>query len=373
MRSAGIISLAAAGGLASCSKQSLKYGDRNFNFNQQAFLFPKLKVSHDRVIRETVGLRPFRKTGFRLEKEMLDQKTIIHNYGHGGSGWSLSWGTGNMASDLAVATGEKKVAVMGCGTVGIATARLLQKKGCDVTIYAKDLHPNVTSSVATGTWSPSSRVIEEENITPEFEDKWTKACNFSYNAFQQLLGLNQIVTWLDHYRMSNSESYSSSHSSKLDIPGQLTNNEIVSPENHPFNFEYVKRQTTIVFNIPSYLEKQLNDFLKYGGDVVIKEFKTLEDVDALPEKCIVNCTGLGSKALFNDDNLMPISGQLSFLIPQPEFNYRISTPDGYAIPRKDGIILGGNAIRGNWDTTPDPAQTEKVVNALMDVMAQMKS
>ncbi|UZR93119.1 FAD-dependent oxidoreductase [Chondrinema litorale] len=374
MRSAGIISLAAAGGLASCSKQSLKYGDRNFNFNQQAFLFPKLKVSPDRIIRETVGLRPFRKTGFRVEKEMLDKKTIVHNYGHGGSGWSLSWGTGNLASDLAVATGEKKVAVMGCGTVGIATARLLQKKGCDVTIYAKDLHPNITSSVATGTWSPSSRVIEEENITPEFEEKWTKACNFSFNTFQQLLGLNQIVTWLDHYKMSNEvESGHGSHSSRLLIPGLLPESETISPENHPFHFAHANKQTTMVFNIPSYLAKQLNDFLSYGGEVVIKEFKTLEDVDALPEMCIVNCTGLGSKALFNDDNMMPISGQLSFLIPQPEFNYRISTPNGYAIPRKDGIILGGNAIRGNWDTTPDPDQTAKVVNALMEAMGQMKS
>ena len=71
--------------------------------------------------------------------------------------------------------------------------------------------------------------------------------------------------------------------------------------------------------------------------------------------------------------MMPVSGQLSFLIPQPEFNYRLSTPGGYAIPRKDGIILGGNTIKGNWDTTPDPAQTEKVVSALMEVVGQMKS
>ncbi|MBT32363.1 MAG: FAD-dependent oxidoreductase [Thalassobius sp.] len=374
MRSAGILSLAAAGGLASCSKQSVKYASRNFNFNQQAFLFPKLKVSLDRVIRETVGLRPFRKTGFRLEKEMLDQKTIVHNYGHGGSGWSLSWGTGNIASDLAIETGKKKIAVMGCGTVGIATARLLQKKGCDVTIYAKDMHPNITSSKATGTWSPSYTLIDEENITPEFEEKWTKACNYSFNAFQQLLGLNQIVTWIDNYSMTNEEgSGNGGHSSRLSIHGQLPNSEIISPESHPFNFAYAKKQTTLVFNIPSYLEKQLNDFLSFGGEVIIKEFKTLEDVDALPEKCIVNCTGLGSKALFNDDDMMPVSGQLSFLIPQPEFNYRLSTPGGYAIPRKDGIILGGNTIKGNWDTTPDPAQTEKVVSALMEVVGQMKS
>jgi len=53
-------------------------------------LFP-VRVSRDRVIRTTVGLRPFREGGFRLEVESLDEKTVIHNYGHGGSGMSLSW------------------------------------------------------------------------------------------------------------------------------------------------------------------------------------------------------------------------------------------------------------------------------------------
>ena len=46
-----------------------------------------------RILRERVGLRPFRKTGVRLEREKLsDRRTVIHNYGHGGSGFTLSWG-----------------------------------------------------------------------------------------------------------------------------------------------------------------------------------------------------------------------------------------------------------------------------------------
>jgi D-amino-acid oxidase len=45
------------------------------------------------VLRERVGLRPFRTSGVRLEKEKLrDGRTVIHNYGHGGSGFTLSWG-----------------------------------------------------------------------------------------------------------------------------------------------------------------------------------------------------------------------------------------------------------------------------------------
>jgi D-amino-acid oxidase len=52
-----------------------------------------LKIDNPRVLRERVGLRPFRKSGVRLEKEKLrDGRTVIHNYGHGGSGFTLSWG-----------------------------------------------------------------------------------------------------------------------------------------------------------------------------------------------------------------------------------------------------------------------------------------
>ena len=52
-----------------------------------------LKIDNPRVVRERVGLRPFRKSGVRLETEKLrDGRTVIHNYGHGGSGFTLSWG-----------------------------------------------------------------------------------------------------------------------------------------------------------------------------------------------------------------------------------------------------------------------------------------
>ena len=52
-----------------------------------------LKIDNPRVLNERVGLRPFRKSGVRLEREKLHaSRTVIHNYGHGGSGFTLSWG-----------------------------------------------------------------------------------------------------------------------------------------------------------------------------------------------------------------------------------------------------------------------------------------
>jgi D-amino-acid oxidase len=52
-----------------------------------------LNIERPRVISERVGLRPFRKSGLRLERDQLrDGRTVIHNYGHGGAGFTLSWG-----------------------------------------------------------------------------------------------------------------------------------------------------------------------------------------------------------------------------------------------------------------------------------------
>lgn len=44
-----------------------------------------------RIIGDRVGLRPSR-SSIRIEREEIDGLRVIHNYGHGGSGLTLSWG-----------------------------------------------------------------------------------------------------------------------------------------------------------------------------------------------------------------------------------------------------------------------------------------
>src|SRR5215210_349635 len=82
---------------------------------------PGVNISWDRIIRTTIGLRPHRPSGFVLRAEALDGKTLIHNFGHGGSGMSLSWGTASMATDLALPHQERKAAVLGSGVVGLTS------------------------------------------------------------------------------------------------------------------------------------------------------------------------------------------------------------------------------------------------------------
>ncbi len=61
-----------------------------------------LKIDKPNVLAERVGLRPFRKLGVRLEREQLhDGRIVIHNYGHGGAGFTLSWGCAREVLDTA--------------------------------------------------------------------------------------------------------------------------------------------------------------------------------------------------------------------------------------------------------------------------------
>jgi hypothetical protein len=73
----------------------------------------------------------------------------------------------------------------------------------------------------------------------------------------------------------------------------------------------------------------------------------------LPEKLVFNCTGLGAKALFGDEELTPIRGQLTFLLPQPEVTYATLYQNTYMFSRRDGVLLGGTHEMGDWNLEPD--------------------
>src|SRR5450755_597171 len=127
MKRRNFLTAAAAVGLSSCSNQGRKE-ELLPPYDQVPELMP-VRADLDRIFRVTVCLRPFRAAGPRLDVECVGDKTVVHNYGHGGSGWSLSWGSSSIAVEKALATGEQNVAVIGCGALGLTSAILLQQAG----------------------------------------------------------------------------------------------------------------------------------------------------------------------------------------------------------------------------------------------------
>jgi hypothetical protein len=209
-------------------------------------------VSFDRIIRTTVGLRPFRDAGFVVRAERLDGRMLIHNYGHGGAGMSLSWGTASA-------------------------------------------NPLLPSSVALG------RVI-------------------------------------------------------------------LQPGEHPFASRYAIRRPTLRFEPAIYLDALMRDVIAFRGRIVVRSFDSPRDLVSLPESLIVNCTGLGSKLLFGDEELTPVKGQLVVLVPQPEVTYTT----GGMMPRSDGIVLGHTMERGVWTLDVNETELKRVVERHMRTFSTMR-
>ena len=150
LRDAGLAMLAlpTLPGLAGCASRTM-HAAAGPGFASPPALVPIL-AAPDRIIAIDACTRPFRAQGPRIEAERVGDHTIVHNYGHGGSGWSLSWGSAAEALQLVQATGEHDIAVIGCGAIGLPTALLAQRSGLQVRIYARERLPQVPSSFATG-------------------------------------------------------------------------------------------------------------------------------------------------------------------------------------------------------------------------------
>jgi glycine/D-amino acid oxidase-like deaminating enzyme len=136
----------------------------------------------------------------------------------------------------------------------------------------------------------------------------------------------------------------------------------LGPNEHPFSgYKTVRQFDTLLIEPPIYLAAMLDEFMLAGGRIVVRELADRAAVSALPEKLVFNCTGLGAKALFQDEELVPMKGQLTFLLPQPEVQYAVLTGDLYMFPRSDGILLGGTHETGVWSLEPDLAKKQAIL------------
>jgi glycine/D-amino acid oxidase-like deaminating enzyme len=287
---------------------------------------------------------------------MVGETAVVHNYGHGGGGITLSWGTSKLAVDLGLPGHVGPVAVLGCGAVGLATARLAQEAGFEVTIYTKAMPPETTSNIAGGQWLPVTVYDSEKALTPEFTQQFVAAAQYGYRRYQIMTDPRYGIRWMRNYTISETPWQTPiNHGVYGLIPGLLPEIKDLPAGTHSFGSRYVRQFDGMIVEPPIYLPAMLMDVRIAGGKVVVRELKSLEEVQALPQKLVFNCTGLGAKALFGDEELTPIRGQLTFLLPQPEVTYATVYENTYMFSRRDGVALGGTHEMGDWNLQPDLA------------------
>jgi glycine/D-amino acid oxidase-like deaminating enzyme len=341
-----------------------------------------VRARPDRLFDVTVCLRPFRAAGPRLDTEQVGDALVVHNYGHGGSGWSLSWGSSTLAVQKALSGGVRDIAVLGCGALGLTSATLAQRAGARVTIYARDLLPQTRSARATGSWTPDSRIALASVAGPSFGDLWEQMARISFKTYRQYLGLpGRPVEWTDRYYVFDDSpepppppgalDFASYRERIADLTPRL---ERVTPGESPFRAPRVERTTEMMFNIADYGHTLMSDFLLGGGRFVRREFHHPSEFGTLPEKVVINCPGYAARELWSDTSIVPVRGQIGWLIPQAEVGYGVVYHDVLTLARRDGIVVqdfSGGDMKGygDADETPRRADSERAVEVIAELYA----
>lgn len=335
----------------------------------------------DRMFRLTVCLRPFRAAGPRIAMERIAGRRVLHHYGHGGSGWSLSWGSAMEIMPMVLATGVREVAVVGAGAIGLTTAITAQRMGLKVVIYAKDRFPDVRSARATGTWSPHSRIAMDEAVDAGFAARWERMARRSFAMHQAYLGLpGDPVEWTERYTLSDTPPVRRPHGRiampdgssagfvnyESQVADLVPRNDDIAPDQHPFAVPFARRTTTLTFNVTDLAHQLETDFQLAGGRFVPMELASPADFARIRERLIINCTGYGARALMNDASIIPVRGQIAWLLPQPDVRYGLLYRQVSVLARRDGIVVQAQGLDEGFgfnvaDEAPDIAAARDAI------------
>ncbi|CAN5381915.1 FAD-dependent oxidoreductase [soil metagenome] len=361
-----------------------------------------MRVSPDQLIDIKCCLRPLRAAGPNLSTEQIGDTLVIHNYGHGGSGWSLSWGSGEVAVGKALSVLPKEIAVIGCGIIGLTAAVVAQRAGMKVTIYARDMIPRTRSFRASGSFTPDSRIALAEPAGAAFGDTWETMARLSWKTFRTYLGLpGTPVEFIDSYTVSDTpitrrlhpadpaitdswatkglpqqNSEFASYGSRIrDIVPQAVP---VAVEDSPFAMPYTTRTSIMHFNFAAYGHMLMTEFFERGGKFEMREFHSPGEVTTLKEKVVIHSTGFAARDLWKDRTVMPVRGQTGWLVPQPDAHYGLRYGTVSIQGKSDGMVIMNNSpdlgeMLGVGDSNELPAREpiEEAMRILAPIFAAM--
>jgi glycine/D-amino acid oxidase-like deaminating enzyme len=312
------------------------------------------------------GVRPFRNGSYRLEAETDSGKFLVHNYGHGGAGITLSWGCAAKVRDIVqthlVNSNDKEVAVLGAGVMGLTAATRLLDIGLKVTIFSDRETADTTSFKAGGQWAVS--VIEFDGKRQELKDILKTA----FTTFKASIGQGFGVSERPNFTAKRSENLEAVLNL---VPGLIPDPVpmILPFEGH--ENEHGFKYQTLLIEPPIFLARLEKDLKARGATFAPKrKFTSASDVFAsVTQNTIINCTGFGAMTLWQDRKMAPIKGQLAMLPPQPALQY-LYGQNGYMFPRADHVVIGGTFEVGVCDEVPDKSVCQDLVNHIASLFGK---
>jgi hypothetical protein len=329
--------------------------------------------------------RPMKHGMPNLSIEQKDGKVIAHNYGHGGSGWTLGPGSAKYVNSLLIDSplGEElfdkstPIAIIGAGLVGLFTAYDLIKRGySNITIYAEKVD-QLASHNAGGLLAPVSMdndhamqpIIDQIGIDAyRFYDDVARNKN---NDFKQ--GARLVPSYFNSREDSGLEAYVGIVMSPA--------KEVILDFGNGTTRKMVAYDDGIYMNT-ALLMAELHDFINENKIKIV--LGKVSSFDELLEKFIFNCSGLGAIELANDTTLVPVQGHLIMLKNQvPEnMNYMILVYFGeakteanqkvkrsfYIFPKhlpdsmpQDIGVIGGTFIEGGSPDKPNLKEYDLII------------
>jgi glycine/D-amino acid oxidase-like deaminating enzyme len=252
--------------------------------------------------------------------------------------------------------------------MGLSTARILQERGARVTIYSRELPPHTTSNVSGGQWWPGG----PSGTDPAYHRQFQEAARRAFARFRRMERRARYgVFWQDNWTFRPGPPPGPPNPTTLwlrDIVSDYQPN--LEPGQHPFGDRYMSYYRTLMIEPGRHLETLMQEVHESGGRIEQRGFSHREEIAALPQPIVFNCTGLGSGALFGDMAVLPVRGQLVVLRPQPQVTYNLQGfGGGYIFARPDGLILGGSETADDWRLEPDSGDTVRILAAAKRGMA----
>lgn len=318
---------------------------------------PVPDLSDASILRTVSGIRPCRHGGLRIEAERLGSdagnKTVIHNYGHGGCGVTIGLGTGDEVVRLVDehAGPDEPVAVLGAGAVGLMAALRLIEAGRRVRVIAEKPGTETVSTVAGAVWLPTG---------VEFGDTAERTAWFHAILRRSIAGLRALP---DRFGVEELPVYEPA--TAPDNPEFFDNGTLEPPT--PLDVLPVGAATqpgrvfrTLFMHTPRLLRALIAEIESRGGVFERRRITRVEEIGSLDEPVAVNCLAMGSRELFSDAAMYPARGMLVLMKPQ-KLGYIVHDGYKYMFPRDDALVLGGCFLENDWLDEPDEAYCRAIL------------
>ncbi|MEI9903333.1 MAG: D-amino-acid oxidase [Asticcacaulis sp.] len=290
----------------------------------------RIRVDPPEVFRTTVCTRPFREAGPRIETETVGRKTVVHNYGHGGSGWSLSWGSAAEAVSLAMASSPRQIAV-------VRRRRARPDRCHHGAAGPAPTSPSTPANAFRSCARPAppavgrliSRIAKAAAVTDGFPAFWERMAR---TAPQHAPVLCQRAPAIRSSGWTTTSCTILRNRRTRMPPPEEDPGFLYLQDRIPRPVAALQRRTQrhasfrppktcawdpqMTFNVADYSHQLESDFFAAGGHIEHADFSSPADFAHLKEHVIICCTGYGSRALWKDDSIIPVRGQIVWLVPQ---------------------------------------------------------